>query len=179
MHGLRLPDADPDEDQEADVWWGAYAGRTMLPSFVACGLLALGIAFAAWYVARTDPALPFPPRYAAYSLIALVWLVQLLRCGYRTVTINYRLTTRRLFWDRGFRNPSLAVDLSRIKSVTVQPARPFERALGIGRLRIDVADADPLVLDGVHQPEAVAERLRATAAAAHRRASEGTVAREA
>src|SRR5436309_1123391 len=28
-----------EEQQEIDLWWGAYAGRTMTPSFIICALL--------------------------------------------------------------------------------------------------------------------------------------------
>jgi hypothetical protein len=162
-------DADPDEDQEADVWWGSYAGRAMLPSFLVCGLLTVAFALGAWYIANAFPTLPYPPRYLAYVLAALVWLVQVLRWGYRTVTINYRLTTRRLFRDQGFRKPSRAVELSRVKAVAVEQARPLERLLGIGRLRIDAEDTHTLVLQGVHEPQTVAALVRGAAARARAR----------
>jgi hypothetical protein len=168
-------EAGSDAEQETDVWWGSYAGRAMVPSFLVCGLLSAAFAVGAWYIADAFPDIPYPPRYLAYVLTALVWLVQMLRWGYRTVTINYRLTTRRLFRDDGFTKPSRVVELARMKAVAVEQLGPLARRLGIGRLRIDAEETPPLVLDAVRQPEAVAEQIRGTAARA--RARQTTTAR--
>src|SRR5436190_23066459 len=37
-----------DENQETDIWWGAYAGRTMIPSFVICALLTGLLVWCVW-----------------------------------------------------------------------------------------------------------------------------------
>src|SRR5438105_3609664 len=85
------PVADPaqkpaaDVGEELDVWWGSYAGRAMVPGFVACGLLTLVIAAGAWYWWDVYQAHPRVARYSAYTLGTLVWGIQLLRWGYRTI----------------------------------------------------------------------------------------------
>lgn len=157
-----------DAGQEMDVWWGAYSGRAMWPSFVVCLLLTVGIGVGAWsfYDAyRPNPALV---RYAAYGLTGGVWLVQLLRVGYRTVGTTYRLTNRRLLRDRGFGNPTAGwADLDRIKTVEVEVG-PLERPAGVGRVVVHTEGgaAPTLVLEGVRDPDRVAELIRRTAAKA-------------
>src|SRR5262245_4561765 len=83
---------DDVEDQEVDLWWGSYAGRTMLPSFVVCLVLTGLIILLAWvYVKRGQLKLTI------LCLGGLLWLVQLLRFAYRYFGFNYRLTSKRLF----------------------------------------------------------------------------------
>src|SRR5207248_260461 len=53
--------------EEVEVWWGAYAGRTLLPGFVLCGLVTVGL-MGALYV-WGDPQHP-NPRYVTYLLVA-------------------------------------------------------------------------------------------------------------
>ncbi|MBV9125179.1 MAG: PH domain-containing protein [Planctomycetes bacterium] len=148
--------------QEVDVWWGSYAGRTLWPSFVVCGWLTLGIGWAAWRWWSLYPDRPFLVRYSAYGLAAIVWGVQLLRWAYGTVSINYRLTTRRLLRDRGFRHPAAGcIELERITAVEVRHGFG-ERLVNVGALWIWSEDGSsgPLVLEGVLRPKAVAALIR-------------------
>jgi membrane protein YdbS with pleckstrin-like domain len=158
---------------EVDVWWGSYAGRALWPSFVFCGLLTAAIAAAAWYFYDAYQAHPRLMRYLAYGLTGAVWLTQLGRWLYRTVIINYRLTTRRLFQDRGFHHPEAgSVQLDRLKGVEVTYG-PLERRLGIGRLYVESeGGVPPLVLEGVYDPIKVAALITRTADAARRRHAE-------
>ena len=128
---LNLPEEQEtggDETQEVDIWWGAYAGRTMWPSFVVCALLTLAIGVAAFGWWQLNPKHPHLVRYTGYWLAGMIWSAQLLRWGYRTLSINYRLTSRRLFRDRGFHNPAAGrVDLSNVAAVEVERGGYFER----------------------------------------------------
>jgi len=163
------PAADPaqkpaaDAGEELDVWWGSYAGRAMVPGFVACGLLTLVIAGGAWYWWDVYQAHPRVARYSAYTLGTLVWGIQLLRWGYRTIFTNYRLTTRRLFRDKGLRTPAgPPVELTAVTEVAVEPPAFWERLLDVGRVRLACGNGPvrELVLDGVYQPGQVAEQIR-------------------
>jgi membrane protein YdbS with pleckstrin-like domain len=151
---------DTAEAEERDVWWGAYAGRTMLPDFVLCGVLTailVGIAWAlrAWHGSTTI-------RYATQLCIAVLWIWQFGRWSYRMLAVNYRLTTRRLFCERGFHHPgSPGLELSEVVHVAVERG-PLERLLRVGRIRV-VTHGDPerqLVLEGVHDPEHIASEIR-------------------
>lgn len=147
-------------DEEVDVWWGAYAGRTMWPSFVVCVLLTAAIAALAWHFYDAYQAHPRLMRYLAYGLTGVVWVSQLGRWLYRTVSVTYRLTTRRLFRDHGFHHPDAGwVELPRLRRVEVVYGS-LERKLGIGRLYVYSEDRPrPLVLEGVRDPERVATRI--------------------
>jgi hypothetical protein len=144
-----------DATQECDLWWGSYAGRTMLPSFLVCLLLTGGIAWFGFAIAR--------PMAQTIILGAsgVVWLVQLARWSHRYFSFNYRLTTRRVFIDRGFLFPDrLQVELGAIVRTDMAQDR-FEKLMGIGKVRLQLRDKGHgiLVLAGVADPQAVVGRI--------------------
>jgi hypothetical protein len=146
-------------DQERDVWWGAYAGRTMVPSFLLGVLLTLLIAGGAVFLWLRYGLAPLPVRYSAYALISSVWLCQLIRWGYRIAVLTYRLTTRRLFLEWSFfHRPVVVIDLRHISQVVVERT-VWDRWTGVGRVRIVTSDHS-VVLEGVRQPEHVAAMIR-------------------
>jgi hypothetical protein len=148
------------EAQEIDVWWGGYAGRTMVPSFVLCGVLTAGIVIIAWSLGGWHGS--SLTRYSAQLSIGAIWVVQIARWVYRIVTINYRLTSHRLYCERGFHHPgSPGIELASISDVVVEQSA-LERFLRVGRIRIVAENnpALPLVLEGVWDPEHVAKEVR-------------------
>src|SRR5438270_703829 len=88
---------EPPAAAEAELWWGGYSGRTMWPSFVLTGLLALAIIVGAWYGWAVRGFDRLTMRYGAYAIIGCLALVQFGRWGQRLVMWNYRLTTRNLY----------------------------------------------------------------------------------
>lgn len=150
------------EPQEVDVWWGAYAGRAMLPSFAACALWLVLVSAGAWLLWYRYGVDRLTARYTAFGLIAVVWFVQLVRWAYRTVTFEYRLTNRRLLLDRNFiRSGRSQLDLREIAGVAVARS-PLERLIGVGTLRVFTRDPEhpTLSLLAVSDPDAVAEHVR-------------------
>jgi len=147
-----------DENQETDVWWGSYAGRTMIPGFVGCILLTGLIIWGVWLIWPDPDNRPYLERYTTYILVGAVWSFQLIRWGYRILAINYRLTTHRLFCQRGFQTAAMtAIDLAKIATVRIERA-PLENQLKVGRLRIIPVDPSqpPLLLEGVWRPDQIA-----------------------
>ncbi len=147
-----------EDNQETDIWWGSYAGRTMTPSFVGCALLTGLFVWGVWLCWPKDENRPYLERYTTYILVGAVWLFQLIRWVYRLVAINYRLTTRRLFRQRGFQTAATsAIDLANIATVRIERAA-LETYLKVGRLRIVPVDngKPPLVLEGVYHPDQIA-----------------------
>jgi membrane protein YdbS with pleckstrin-like domain len=149
------------DNQETDVWWGSYAGRTMLPGFLICLALTIALLSVDAYLAsrqwRSDLI-----SSAVLALAGALWLFECTQWVYRTVAINYRLTNRRLLYMRGFKLPdSRAVELARISKVTVASG-PLERLLGVGRVYIHMEDEGSplLVLEGIRAPEHVARTIR-------------------
>jgi len=147
-----------DEDQETDIWWGSYAGRTMTPSFIVCGLLTVLLIWSVWLIWPEPDNRPYLERYTTYILVGAVWSFQVVRWGYRILALNYRLTTHRLFCQRGFQTAAMtSIDLSKIATVRIERA-PLENQLKVGRLRIIPVDASlpPLLLEGVWHPDQIA-----------------------
>lgn len=146
-----------DENQEIDIWWGAYAGRTMTPSFVICSLLTGLLILLVWLFWPKNEDRPYLERYTTYILVGAVWLFQLVRWGYRIIGINYRLTTRRLFCQRGFYTLITFIDLASIATVRIE-RDVLESYLKVGRLRIIPVNNDQpqMLLEGVYNPDQIA-----------------------
>jgi len=147
-----------DENQETDLWWGSYAGRAMAPGFVVCALLTGLLIWGVWLFWPKNEDRPYLERYTTYILVGAVWLFQLIRWGYRIVAVNYRLTTRRLFCQRGFQTTATtALDLAAIATVRIE-RDAWTPYLKVGRLRIVPVDSaqPPLVLEGVYSPDQIA-----------------------
>jgi hypothetical protein len=146
---------------ETDVWWGAYAGRTMLPGFLLCFLLTAILLGLDLYLKKEERRSDLISS-AVLGVAGAIWLFQGTRWVYRMIAVNYRLTNRRLLYSRGFKLPDTwAIDLERIAEVSVV-AGSVERLLGVGRIQIVLRDSNfpPFVLDGVSAPERVARTIR-------------------
>src|SRR5262245_22311950 len=106
----------PAPAEEVELWWGAYSGWAMTPSFVVCVLLTGLIIWASWHW--------MPGGWVKVTAVAasgVVWLVQLARWAYRALGHNYRLTDRRLWLAHGIRRRAIsAVELSGVEKVTVE-----------------------------------------------------------
>jgi hypothetical protein len=142
---------------EVDVWWGSYAGRTMLPSFAVC-LLATGLI--AWLVWIFVPSGYVKPAFL--GLGGAVWLVQGIRWALRFFGLNYRMTSCRLFHHWGFLDSARKqVELADVAQVLVKSSG-WEKRLGVGQiiLVLEKAPQTPVILKGVRQPARVAEEVR-------------------
>ena len=150
--------------EEVDVWYGSYAGRAMLPQFLQLCLLSIlivvvAVSLGAWRGVNA-------PRYTALGLLALLWLAQLLRWFHHVLFLNYRLTTRHLFCQRGIGHPAQpGVPLKCITQIMVEASR-MERWLDVGRVRIFLQDApSPIILEGVRHPFHVIRQIQRRKAA--------------
>lgn len=141
--------------QETDVWWGAYSGWTLLPSLLVCVALTAAIVWVEWmFVERRHM------QWTFWSLAGIVWLVQLVRLGRRVFGINYRLTSKRLFLEKGHWRPSLLwIELPSIVDVSVRPV-PLGHWTGVGNVVVRTENNKRFVLKGVHQPHEVARLIR-------------------
>lgn len=152
------PPTHAGHEEEVDIWWGAYSIRTMVPTFVLCGILTASIILLA--VLLWQEAHPQIIWHATMGLVIAVWIYALSRGAYRMAALNYRLTTHHLFRDRGFRQPGDGVvTLARVRQVLVE-RNAWEHLLGIGKVRILTDHEEPLVLEGVRHPEVIAEEIR-------------------
>ena len=153
----RIP-AD-DDDVEYDVWYGGYCGRAMVGSFVACIAVTAVLIAAPW-----EQGIPIDSGVATAlvaGLVAAVWIWQLIRWGYRVVAYQIRLTSRRLFFDRGWLYPDrLAIELASVCRAESR-ANLVERLLGVGRVYVYTEDPTSLrlVLPAIRQPAAIASTI--------------------
>jgi hypothetical protein len=149
------------EREEIDVWWGSYAGRTMLPSFLLCLIVTVLFLALDWNLEIRNLRTHLISS-AILSLAGAVWLFEGTRWVYRMIAVNYRLTNRRLLYTRGFKVPDTwTIELTQISQVAVLRS-PRERLLGVGRIQIHLQDSNlpPLVLEAVLAPERVARTIR-------------------
>jgi hypothetical protein len=148
--------------EEVELWWGAYSGWTMTPSFVVCLLLTGLIGWASWYYMPQGWV-----RISAVGASSVVWLVQLARWARRVFGNNYRLTTRRMWILRGFRQTRMStLELSCVEAVIVERTW-LERRVGVGRICLRPEGGGwPLVLEGVRDPYHAADLIRTAIKAA-------------
>jgi hypothetical protein len=153
-------DAAALSNEEVDVWWGSYAGRAMMPSFAVCVLLTAASFLAARHLAPDRGLL----QLTFTGFASVVWLVQLVRWSHRFFTCNYRLTTRCLYIDQGFK-PLVAqrFALQTIRTVEVRYNK-LENLLGVGKVWVYFDDytRSPAVLAGLAQAHRAAEIIRAS-----------------
>lgn len=146
--------------QEVDVWWGAYSWQALLPGLFAGLTFSALVVGLAWYLVSWRGLVQL--RYSAHALLGLFWLVQLSRWVYRLFGWNYRLTTRRLFVERGFGHPGRpGFPLAQISQVMVS-RRPLQYLCRVGQVLIlELGNAQPaLILEGVRRPEHIAMLIR-------------------
>jgi membrane protein YdbS with pleckstrin-like domain len=104
-------------------------------------------------------------------LVFVVGIFLLLRVWYLVASTRYRLTTQRLFVQRGLIAKKLEeVELFRVKDVTLTQG-VLQRMLGVGNVVVLSSDdtTPHLVLAGIPDPMAVKEQLRGAFRAARQR----------
>jgi membrane protein YdbS with pleckstrin-like domain len=137
------PAAAPAGDKEYDVWNARPAARAF------SGRIVLGILLA--------------PVIVGLVLLASVW--------WRIRSSRYRLTTQRLFVQRGlFMKQTNEMELYRVKDVRVDQGL-VQRLLGVGSITVlSSDDSTPAVtLLGVDRPQDVKETIRTHYRAARKR----------
>lgn len=131
--------------------------------------------------AEEYPIFEVKPAYRAY-LGLMVWgilllpvagigLLLLLRAWYRVASTRYRLTTQRLFVQKGLIAKELEeVELFRVKDVALRQG-VLDRMLGVGTVVVLSTDdtAPRLELSGLREPMVVKETLRNAFRAARQR----------
>jgi membrane protein YdbS with pleckstrin-like domain len=161
----RLLSTDPSDlpDQEHDLAYIPFAGRSMLGGFMLCTVVTLAAGLAFWQFAW--PLLDSSPRWLLWigaGLLGAMWLVQLVRWAYRQSCYYVRLTTRRILYHRGVLYQwCLDVPLAQVARATVR-RNPLERFLGVGNIELYRGEArTPFVtLTGIRAPETVAKLIR-------------------
>jgi len=151
---------EPPGAAEVELWWGGYSGRTMWPSFVLAGILALAVIAGACYGWAVRGFDGLTMRYGTYAIIGCLAVVQFGRWAQRIVMWNYRVTTRNLYIERSFINKRRpAHPLARVRDVVViQDAT--NRMAHVGLVRLVLDDGTTINLPGVYEPAKAASLIK-------------------
>jgi hypothetical protein len=156
-----VPAASADATDETELAWLGYAPVALVPSVVVLAAASTAIILA------LRPLVPVHVLHEAVDVpIAAAWLLQLFWVAYRLTGYNYRLTTRRLFRERGrLYPPELPLELATVVTVAAEQSR-LGRWLGVGTVRVVAEDGPPWALTGVRRPGLLADMVTDAAKAA-------------
>lgn len=144
------------QSQEVDIWWGAYSGWSMLPAFLLCLTLTAAILWCSYEMAPAD----LHP-WTVLALTGALWSLQLFCWLYRSLGYHYRLTTRRLYVERGWLYAGLIrVELSEIHTSAARSGLSG-LFLGVGRVVVEMRDKTQakITLEGVYRPAQLARKI--------------------
>jgi membrane protein YdbS with pleckstrin-like domain len=159
----RFGGKDPTEEE---LWSGTFSPKAMLGTIILIAAITLGSAIAVALVWNTGLG------WAAVGIGAVIlwgWLG--LTVLYRRLSIHYRLTRFRLFFERGVVGRTIdRIETIDIDDVTVTQG-PVERMLGIGTIIVASSDRTlpQLRMAGIDHVKAVADLIDSTRRAERQR----------
>jgi len=152
-----------DPSQEEELWVGRPSWRHYYPLWILWTLGALVFAIFGIWLRHNVSWLS--GRWSAYTIaliILLSGLYVLIRVVLKVYGLRYRLTTQRLFIERGLIARSIdQTELIRVDDVRVRQG-VFDRIFGVGTVEVmstDVSDAQASIV-GVENPQQIAEHIR-------------------
>lgn len=158
-----LPAAPAPSGPEEELWRGRFSGKSLAHLWLLWLLWVVGLACLNWFVLspefREKNGWIFYIYAAAAGLPALyiVWIYLV-----QKLTVRYKLTTHRLFKERGFISRDInEVELVRVDDVSVSQ-NLVQRIFNVGRVTVISTDStDPrLEILGIDDPIVVKELIR-------------------
>ena len=150
-----LPTPFPTE--ETDVHRRSYDAAALLPSTVVLGLVTVAVVM----FIRPFVAEQYIAEFTTLPLLAL-WAGQIVRGGYRLFQFRYRLTSQKLYRERGRLYPSdEPLDLATINRVEVQRTR-VQFLMGVGDVVVHAEESSnrpPMDMSGIRWPKTFAAPL--------------------
>jgi membrane protein YdbS with pleckstrin-like domain len=143
------PRATIADEAETTLWEGDFSPKTMIGDFIGAGIVTVALVIGSFYAA--------PWEWYVLAVIPIVWLAVLLKLAIHKLGVHYRLTSQRLFHEKGVLSRTTnRVETIDIDDVTVEQG-PIERMLGVGTVRVTSSDrTDPeLVIRGIEDPRTV------------------------
>jgi len=166
LHPRAAPEQEPLE--EKDLWMGRGSWQYQFGAVAVCVLTALGALAMAYMVVTPRQAWL---AWVAWLLILLVVLRTLWIVVVHMYSTRYRLTTQRLFVDRGILSRATdQLELIRVDDVRIHQ-RFLDRLFNVGTVEVlstDVSDAKTRII-GIREPDRVAEHIRQHMRALRRR----------
>lgn len=157
QRGGHSPELDP--DAESELW----RGRTSWKYFTDLILLAGGwslVATVVWF--RASPETSAAIGWVGFCVSALGWSYVLGRILFAMLNYRYRLTTQRLFIEKGILGSTIdQTELIRVDDLRIHKSF-LNRVMGLGTVEIfstDASDRRVLIL-GIENPEELADSVR-------------------
>ena len=153
---------------EQEVWRGRPSGKAMAGSWLAWIVWTTFLATLRIFVLQSWEKWI---NYALAGAVALPALWILVRTAGAKLSVRYRLTTHRLFVERGVIARTITeIELFRVDDVSVSQGI-LDRIFGIGTVSLAASDVDTPKLDlvAVERPVEVKERIRECVRAARAR----------
>jgi membrane protein YdbS with pleckstrin-like domain len=156
---------DDSDADKGEIWNGRPSFKTLLGQWALYVVVVVALLILALAV------LPAPRENSFWDVVLdwflwLVVLLPLLWLGFRTLylrwSVRYRLTSQRLFIDRGILSRTTdQLELIRVDDISVRRSI-IDRMVGLGNVIIRSTDAsDPeLVMRGIEKADDVAEHIR-------------------
>lgn len=174
------PTDTTDTRGERDIWKGRYSNRAAAGGFLFALILAIILAIVCVILGRSMETTLRSVIWIAAGVIVLVFLVRVLARWFRHhFTLRYRLTTERLFVDKGlFSRTRDEIELIRVDDVRVKQGI-MDRLFKVGQ--VTVISTDPTLRSytpkaqgkehrkgdvgaftmwGIDDPDAVKEKVR-------------------
>lgn len=147
--GRRREERGPEEV----LWKGGYSAKDMIGSFLLLAIISIGAIVAGVF---------FPLAWIFIAIgLPILWVVQLIRMGWKKINVSYELTTRRFMHEHGvLRRTTDRVEVIDIDDVTVIQGI-VDRMLNVGTVRISSSDRThpALLLHGIDNARHVAQLL--------------------
>jgi membrane protein YdbS with pleckstrin-like domain len=146
---LMSPRAQIADEVETTLWEGDFAPKAMVGDWIGAGVVTLALVIGSFYAGQW--------QWYVLAVIPLVWLAVLLKLATHKLGVHYRLTTQRLFHEKGVLSRTTnRIETIDIDDVTVEQG-PVERMMGVGNIRVTSSDrTDPeLVIRGIDDPRTV------------------------
>lgn len=150
-------------EPEEEIWRGRFSGKALAHGWILWILWTAGLAYA-WLALLTEKIRANPAaRLALLGAAGLPLLAILWSLAVRKLSIRYRLTTHRLFRDRGILwRRADEIELIRVDDVAVRQ-NLIQRLFNVGTVEV-ISPTDPteprLELEGIENPFEVKERIR-------------------
>jgi len=169
----RLQPSDPSrQEPEKDLWTGRTNWKHFLGRILLLILINIAIATLLLWVAGTSES--FARGTAWRWILAVIALTAVVGGGpilWRILSLRYRLTTERLFIERGILSQTIdQTELIRVDDVRLEKSLT-DRLLGLGSIALVSTDStdNKVRMDGIRDPEAVSESIRDRMRALRRR----------
>lgn len=143
-------------DTETEIWNGGYSPKAMLGAWIGAGVVTIA-ALIAIFVLPTDPVV----KTVVLVAVAALWIGLALRLAVKRLSVGYRLTNQRFFYQYGLLSRVTdRIEVLDMDDITFRQGL-FERMVGVGSILISSSDrtSPEIWLRGIDNVREVADVL--------------------